>query len=96
MVFKANVIYSALMTPETFIQTLIDSRRLANLTQAELAERAHVSRRTIIDFEAGKSDIGMRRLMRILSALNLSLSVGPASERPTESELRDLFKDDDE
>ena len=96
MDFKENVIYSALMTPETFIQTLIDSRRLANLTQAELAKRAHVSRRTIIDFEAGKSDIGMRRLMRILSALNLALSVNPASERPTESELRDLFKDDDE
>lgn len=96
MVFNENVTYSALMTPETFIQTLIDSRRLANLTQAELAERAQVSRRTIIDFEAGKSDIGMRRLMRILSALNLSLSVSPASERPTESELRDLFKDDDE
>jgi transcriptional regulator with XRE-family HTH domain len=84
------------MELDTLTTTIISSRRLAGLTQAELAERARVSRRTIIDFESGKSDLGIRRLMRILFALNLSLSVGPASERPTESELRNIFRDDDE
>lgn len=84
------------MDLDTLTKTIVNSRRLAGLTQADLAERARVSRRTIIDFESGKSDLGIRRLMRILFALNLSLSVGPASERPTESELRNIFRDDDE
>ncbi len=91
-----NVRYSALMEVNNLANVVINARRSAGLTQAELADRAHLSRRTIIDFESGKSDLGIRRLMRILLALNLSLSVGPASERPIESELRNVFKDDDE
>ncbi|MES2832985.1 MAG: helix-turn-helix transcriptional regulator [Pseudomonadota bacterium] len=81
---------------DSLVKTVINARRSAGLTQAELADRARLSRRTIIDFESGKSDLGIRRLMRILLALNLALSIGPASERPIESELRDIFKDDDE
>lgn len=79
----------------TLTQTIIERRKLVRLTQADLADRAQVSRRTIIDFESGASDIGARRLMRILFALNLSLEVNPASVRPVESELLAVFRDDD-
>lgn len=96
MDFPFAVRYSALVDINTLTQTIIDNRRLARLTQAELADRAHVSRRTIIDFESGASDIGARRLMRILYALNMSFAVGPGSARPVESELRAIFRDDDE
>ncbi len=94
--FRENVRYSAHMEFDTLTKVVVARRKSAGLTQAELAERAHLSRRTIIDFESGKSDLGIRRLMRILLALNLSISVAPASDRPTESELRNIFRDDDE
>lgn len=75
---------------------MYDRRRELGLTQAELARRANVSRRTIIAFEGGESDIGLQRLMRMLLALDLTLHLRDGIGRPNESELRSLFKDDDE
>ncbi|MET3106011.1 HTH-type transcriptional regulator/antitoxin HipB [Oxalobacteraceae bacterium GrIS 1.18] len=84
------------MDNQSLIQAIIERRKERGLTQAQLAELAQISRRTIIEFESGKTSISLRRLTRILYALDLTLSLKPGGSRPSESELRELFKDDDE
>lgn len=84
------------MDNQTLIQTIIDRRKELGLTQTQLAELAQISRRTIIDLESGKTAISLRRLTRILYALNMTVDIKPGGSRPSESELRELFKDDDE
>lgn len=72
-------------------------RRALQLTQAELAARADISRRTLIDLEngSGSSDIGFRKIERILNALGLSIAIIEEPKRPTESELSTIFADDE-
>lgn len=87
------------MDTREIIATIIAERKDKGLTQSELAKKAHISRRSIIDMEsgpAGKHDIGLRKLQRILSTLGLEITLRKASARPTESELAEMFKDDDE
>jgi transcriptional regulator with XRE-family HTH domain len=85
-----------IMDNQQLIQTIIDRRKELGHTQAQLAELTQIGRRTIIEFESGNTSISLRRLTRILHALDLTLSVKPGGGRPSESELRELFKDDDE
>lgn len=84
------------MDNQKLIQSIIERRKELGLTQAQLAELAQISRRTIIEFESGNTSISLRRLTRILNALDMTLNLKPGGSRPTESELRELFKDDDE
>jgi len=49
-------------------------RRYQDLTQAELAERAHLSRNFVALFEAGRHGIDVVSLRWIAAALGLSLS----------------------
>jgi transcriptional regulator with XRE-family HTH domain len=80
------------------IPLIIASRRRAlKITQAELARRAGISRRTLIALEntPGASDIGFRKLERILNALGLSIAVAENPRRPNESELHSIFPEDD-
>jgi len=84
------------MNPPEMIEILLARRRELQLTQSELAQRAGVSRRTIIALESGDTDIGMLRFIRILESLGLRISLQKDAPRPTESELRNMFKDDDE
>ena len=90
------VLYSAPMDIHTMTEILIRNRRQLGLTQDELSKRSGVSRRTIIAFEAGETDIGISRVVRLLDAMDLALTVVPRARRPTESQLRALFGDDDE
>ncbi|WP_105530719.1 helix-turn-helix domain-containing protein [Solimicrobium silvestre] len=83
------------MDNQKLIQTLINRRKELRLTQIQLAELAQISRRAIIDFESGKTSISLRRLTRILYALELTLTIKPGGSRPSEAELRELFKDDE-
>ena len=76
-------------------KTIAQKRRELRLTQQELADRAGVSRRTLIELEHGRNDISLRRMLRILLSLGLQLDVRPASGRPTEDQLREIFSDDD-
>lgn len=78
------------------IQTIIDRRKEQGLTQSQLAELAQISRRAIIEFESGNTSISLRRLTRMLEALDMTLTIKPGGSRPSESELRELFKDDDD
>jgi len=77
--------------------SIASRRRALKLTQAELAARADISRRTLIDLEngSGSSDIGFRKIERILNALGLSLAITEQAKRPTESELTAIFADDE-
>ena len=84
------------MNIRSLIAEVTRRRRALALTQDELSRRSGVSRRTIIAMEAGETDIGISRLARLLDAMDLALAVVPRTSRPTESQLRDIFKDDDE
>lgn len=59
------------------------------MTQAELASLLGMSRATISQIESGKvTDIGVRKLIRILELFDLELAVRPAGAPPTLDELR--------
>ena len=91
-----NVLDTAQMDNQKIIQIIVARRKELGLTQVQLAEIAQISRRTIIEFEAGKTSISLRRLARIFSALDLTMLVKPGGSRPSESELIEFFKDDDD
>ena len=84
------------MNAEEIIAAIIARRKMLGLTQEQLAHRAGVSRRTIISVEACQHDIGIRKLIRLLDSTGLTLSVKEGGNRPMESDLRNLFNDDDE
>lgn len=70
-------------------------RKELRLTQQELADRASVSRRTLIDVEHGRNDLSVRRLLRIIHSLGMQLDLRLASGRPTEDQLREIFAEDE-
>lgn len=65
------------------------TRKQRKMTQAQLAAAARVSRRAIIELEAGRSpDPGFISVIRILMALGLDLRITQAfSRRPTFEDL---------
>jgi HTH-type transcriptional regulator / antitoxin HipB len=68
-------------------------RKKLGLSQTELARRASVSRATVDALENGRTgELGFSKIVRLLSALGLSLSVQEAGlQRPT---LDELMKED--
>jgi transcriptional regulator with XRE-family HTH domain len=74
---------------------IMQRRQEMRLTQQELADIANVSRRTLIELEHGRNDTRVRRLTRVLMSLGLQLDLRPESPRPTEDQLREIFKDDE-
>lgn len=84
------------MTTKEIIAQLIARRRVLKITQDELARRAGVNRRTIVAIEAGTSDVGLRRLLRVLMALDMCMTLAPGAGRPTEAELTSIFRDDND
>lgn len=70
-------------------------RKELQLTQQALAERAGVSRRTLIELEHGRNDLCIRRLLRVVASVGLELNVRPASKRPTEDQLSEIFSEED-
>jgi len=85
------------MTSSDLAHLITARRRALKLTQAELAARADISRRTLIELENGSSssDIGFRKLERIINALGLNIAIVEQAKRPTESELSSIFADDE-
>lgn len=59
------------------------------ISQAQLAERAAVSRKWIYEFEAGKPTAELGLLLRVLDALDLALELSPGAD-PTSSDTVDL------
>ncbi|WP_375416232.1 helix-turn-helix domain-containing protein [uncultured Hymenobacter sp.] len=66
------------MLEKTLGLTIEYYRDKSGLTQHELAELSHVSARTIRELEAGRSNIGIQPLGRLLQALGLTLQIQPA------------------
>ena len=55
-------------------------RTRLGITQQELAERADVSRHTVVNIECGKAQgMKMNTLSRVLDVLGLEVRLGPAS-----------------
>lgn len=65
------------------------ARKEKRLTQAQLAELAGITRKTISQIETGiVPDIGIRKVERALEVLGLELTVRPAGSPPTLEELQ--------
>ena len=74
---------------------VIEKRRAErNMTQETLAKFSGVSRRTLNSFFAGETEIGLRRLLRIASVLDLTLALTPGKGRPIESDLHSMFREE--
>ena len=56
-------------------------RKSLGWTQSELADRAHVSRQWISEFEAGKPTAELGLMIRLLDALDLRLTLDTSEER---------------
>ncbi len=65
-------------------------RKDLGLSQAELAERAGVSRKWIYQFEAGKPTAELRLILRVFDALGLVLNVTYDERSATDQPTGDL------
>jgi len=63
-------------------------RRLAGLSRIELADIAGVGKTVIYDLENGKETLRLKTLLKILAALNISLTL--------DSPLMDRFEGDED
>ncbi|MCS5717386.1 helix-turn-helix domain-containing protein [Herbiconiux sp. CPCC 205763] len=62
------------------------------LTQAELAERAGVSREWLVAFEKGKPNVDLARVLDVVGALGMTLDVVPdGRDGGNDDLLRRLF-----
>ena len=70
------------------------ARKSSHLTQAELAALAGVSRHTIMQLESNTySDLGIRKILSILSVLGLAMTVNvPEPQWPT---LEDVYEENE-
>jgi transcriptional regulator with XRE-family HTH domain len=64
---------------------LVEARRRAGISQAELARRAGVPRSVVNAYERGHREPGADALARLLDATGLRLTLGPALRRPDEA-----------
>jgi len=68
------------------------------LSQADAARRAGVSRKWLVEFEAGKPTAQLLQVLRLLDALGLELTVGsgsPGAAPNTAIDLDELLREHD-
>jgi y4mF family transcriptional regulator len=75
-------------------QAIRSMRQHRGLTQQEVAARAGVPRRKVIEVEQGSPRVAIETYAKVADALGGELSVVPA-RRPTLDELREIFPDED-
>ena len=63
---------------DDLLARLAHARKAANLTQAELAERAGLSRMTVQRLESGSLDPRLSTLQELVRVLNMELHAVPA------------------
>lgn len=73
------------LKPSAWIRLL---RNYLRMTQAELAERAKITRANLVAIESGKVDPRVSTLQRIYQGLSCHLSVEPHPQKPLEEKLR--------
>jgi hypothetical protein len=49
----------------------------------------------LIELEHGRNDLSVRRLLRHVHSVGLQLDLRPASNRPVEDQLREVFTEGD-
>ena len=75
-------------------QQLAHLRKQAGYSQAMLAKYSGVSRATIAGFETGRTtDLGTRKLIKLLGILRHELTIREASPRPTFEEIINAQRD---
>lgn len=77
--------YRFLTTPDAVAAAVRGARAEQKLSQAELATRAHVDRRFIIELEAGHPRSELGKVLCVLEALDIhatALPGPPLQERP--------------
>lgn len=63
-------------TPRELGAFVRDARKRRGMTQAELAERARVSRTWVVDLEAGKRTLEIGLVMSVLEILEIVMELG--------------------
>src|SRR3954469_1974208 len=69
----------------------LERRVQRGITQDAAARAAGLTRKTVSDFENGKSSISVSNLSRLLAAVGLQLAAVEASRRPTLDELASRY-----
>jgi HTH-type transcriptional regulator/antitoxin HipB len=78
------------MTLQEIGSALRSARIASKRTQVELAQSLGMSRATVSAIENGTvSEIGVRKIIALATALGLELSIGPRRARPTLQQLRE-------
>lgn len=78
------------MTLSDIGRAVKEARQRAALTQSQLAQASGLSRLTIVHLENGAlSDLGVRKLERVLAVLDLEITLRHASPLPTLDDLVD-------
>lgn len=75
-------------------ESVVAWRKLRGLTQAQLADRAGISRATLARFEQGDGGISLDSLLRVLRALGILENLDRALD-PYESDLGRLRSEED-
>lgn len=75
-------------------EDLVTWRKLRGLTQAQLADRAGVSRDTVARLEGGTGGVGLETLLRVLRALGLLDLLGEAFD-PHNSDVGRMRSDEE-
>ena len=75
-------------------QAIRNMRQHRGLTQQEVASRAGVPRRKVIEVEQGSPRVAIETYARVIDAVGGEFSIAPA-RRPTLEELKAIFPDED-
>jgi transcriptional regulator with XRE-family HTH domain len=76
------------MDYEELGKRIVQLRKQAGYSQTTLAQYSGISRATIAGFETGRAtDLGTRKLIKLLAILGHELSIREASPRPTFEEI---------
>ena len=67
--------YDALEAEYAIIQSIIDARKIAGITQKELAERTGVNQADISKLENGNGNPSLRTLQRLAAGLGKTLKI---------------------
>lgn len=71
-------------TVQTIRTAVLGRRREFGLSQAQLAERAGVSRKWLSEFERGKSTAELGLVLRLLDSLDLHVTIAPTAQSDRE------------
>ena len=71
-----------MLEPKTLATVVRDHRKIAGLSQLQLAELAGVGKTVVFDVEKGKETIQLDTLRKILAALNIKVQlISPVMNR---------------